>query len=150
MFANGSDQSYVCDLSAPRSSDNSVRWFVFCNERYKWQQNGKCSQLCASILRKHNNVAGSEMQHAAKVKNLNLVCRRWKEIAHYCAGGRKQHYKCEYSASNDPLVFTWWSKFGLTFFDPDRNNPKSICGSIQLQCVCTNGVWSHSNGSLER
>lgn len=65
IFANGLDQSYACNCS--RLFRTSVQ--LQCVLAWK---NGKCFQVCAFILTKHNNAAGSEMQHDAKRQNLNL------------------------------------------------------------------------------
>lgn len=99
-------------------------------------KNGKCFQVCAFILTKHNNVVGSAMQHDAKIQTLNLGCRRWKEISLLCTRARKQHYISECSAANDRPVSTWWSKLGMTFFGPDRNNPKSVWIHTAAKQMC--------------
>lgn len=112
-------------LSAPRASYNSVFWF---------EKNGKYFQVCAFILK--HNVAGREMQHDAKMQNLNLGCRRWKEISLLCTRAGKQHYSSEYCAPKDRLVSTWWSKLGMTFFGPDRNNPKSLWIHTAAKQMC--------------
>lgn len=112
-------------LSAPRASYNSVFWF---------EKNGKYFQVCAFILK--HNVAGREMQHDAKMQNLNLGCRRWKEISLLCTRAGKQHYSSEYGAPKDRLVSTWWSKLGMTFFGPDRNNPKSLWIHTAAKQMC--------------